>query len=171
MALTPAQLLALKNDIASDPVLSALPNTADDAFAIAAVYNADASPDFYVWKTRLGKHEVTDLTAPGGTTFDWAGPGGYIARSVAEKDAWREMWNSTLSCNPSLPNVRAAFADIFSGTGSGATNNRAHILALGRRLARRIEALYATGTGTTAAPALMGYEGTISYNDVLQARA
>lgn len=168
--LTAAQALALKNDINADPVLSALPNTADNAFAIAAAYNADSAPAFYVWKTRLLKHDVTDLTGPDGTTFDWAGPGGYIARSVAEKDAWRELWNSALACNPSLPNVRAAFADIFSGTGAGAVNNRAHINSLGRRVARRIEKLYATGTGSTATPATLTYEGTISYNDVLNAR-
>jgi hypothetical protein len=67
--------------------------------------------------------------------------------------------------------VRAAFDDVFSGTGAGAVNNRAHIVAMSRRLASRIEKLLATGTGTTGSPATMGFEGPISYRDIQLARA
>ena len=171
MALTTAQLQAIKADILASPDLSSQPANTDGDFEIARLYNLPAAVEFWVWKTRLGKHEVTDGTSDTGSTFDWAGTGGYIARSQAERDCWRELWNSTLTCNPSAPRVRAAFDDVFSGTGAGAVNNRAHIAAMSRRLTTRLEKLLATGTGTKAQPGTLGYEGTVSYRDIQAARS
>ena len=166
--LTPAQLATLKADILADPVLAAIPNTSDGAFAIAELYALPANPDFWVWKTYCSKAEFVQTTGPEGTNFNWVG-NGFITRSAGEQAAWREIFNGEFACNPSLANVRQAFADVFSGTGNAAAN-RTHLLAVARRKALRIEKLFATGTGSTASPATMVYEGTIDYNTVLAAR-
>jgi hypothetical protein len=41
---------------------------------------------------------------------------------------------------------------------------------LWKRLASRVEQLFATGTGSDAVPATLGFEGPISVNDVEAAR-
>jgi hypothetical protein len=58
MALTPEQLVVLKNDILADPVLSAKPLNYDAAYDIAAAYNVEVSPAFVVWKTNVSIDEI-----------------------------------------------------------------------------------------------------------------
>ena len=173
MQLTLTQKQALKADIiaASDPAcvaMEASPTNSDLAFAVKDLYNLAASPDYWVWKTNLSKHEATSETSLDATTFSFSQ---LIARTLQEQFGWQEIWNSTLSCNPSLPNVRQGFADVFSGAQAGPTAQRAHLLAMARRLASRVEKLLATGAGTTAAPSTMGSEGPLSFQDVLDAMA
>jgi len=165
MSLTPVQQATIKADILADPVLNALPNNEDGAFAIAAIYNIVAVPDFWVWRTSLPQLEIVSTTTLDGTVWSWPI---YIGRSAAERDCWREMFADGGSVNASLANVRQGFADIFSGVGGLA--QRTHLLAVGRRQATRTEKLLATGTGSTTTPATMSFEGNISYQDVLIAR-
>lgn len=165
MALTIAQLLVLKADIAADPALSGLPLTNAAGDQIMGLYNADASPAYWVWKPVLTEHEVTDLVSVDGTTWSWTA---YIGRSVAERDAWVRMFNGTYSINPSLAQVRTGIADIFSGASGSA--QRTHLLAMARRKATRAEKLFATGAGTTAEPSVMTFTGLLSNDDVTTAR-
>ena len=169
--LTPTQLAALKADILADQSLSSQPMNSDGAFAIAAVYNQNAAPDFWVWRTYVLKHEIVQQTSRNGTNFIWAG-NGFITRSTGEQTAWHELFNSDLACNPSLLNVRQAFIDIFSGAGNAASN-RTHLDAVSRRKATRAEKLFSTGTGldTSAVAATMSFEGMLTYQDVEQARS
>lgn len=164
--LTPAQSQTLKTDIAADSVLNALPNTSDDAFAIADIYGLNASPDYWVWRTLVPDSEIYEATTADATVWSWTI---FIARSQGERDAWRQMVSMKGGINASLANVRAGLADIFSGAGGLA--QRTHLLTVGRRKARRIEKLFAAGAGTTAAPSVMGFEGTISFADVMSARS
>jgi hypothetical protein len=175
--MTPQQLSALKTDInapGNAAALSGAISTRDGSF-IANFYNAAASPVFLVFKTLLGKHDITESSSldPDGTTaraFDWASPGGYIARSQGERDAFREIFNATDSCRPDLLGVRAGFDDIFSGSGVGAVANRNHIKNVSRRSASRVEKLLATGgNGAAATPATAGFVGPLSGQDVLDA--
>lgn len=172
MALTTAQLTTLKADIAADQALSSLPNNSDGNFAIAAVYNIVASPDFWVWRTSVSKAELTNTSGPEGTTFTWVG-NGFITRSAGEQAAWREIFNGSNNVNPSLANVRQAFSDIFSGAGNAAAN-RTHLLAVARKKATRAQKLFASGTGSTASPAMMQGDVTefylMSYQEVEMAR-
>lgn len=166
--LTPNQLAQLKADILADPALAAQSGTPDGRYAIAAAYNQTASPDFWVWKTYVTKNEVVSSTGPGGTTWTWVGDG-FITRSVGEKAAWVEIWNASGSINPSLPQVRQAFADILSGgAGTNAAANRTHMLAVCRRKATRAEKLFAAGVGGPAVAdvATMGFEGVVTGPDV-----
>jgi hypothetical protein len=152
MALTTAQLSALKADIAASE-FSGLAHTPDNAFLIANAYNTTASPDFTVWRTNVSTHEAK-------TAMVWTE---FIGRSQGERDAWQFMLaNGTI--NASDPNVRQGVQDIFSGP-SGATS-RANLVAVAKRLATRAEKLYAVGVGSTASPATMAVEGFISLVDV-----
>jgi hypothetical protein len=168
MPLTSAQLATLKAGIVADPALNVFPNTSDGNFDLAAKLKETATPDFWVWKSRVGKGELVQTIGPDGTTFNWTG-NGFITRTAGEQTAWREIFNGSGECDPSLANVRQAFADIFSGTGNAAAN-RTHLLAVARRKANRLEKIMATGTGSTGSPAVMGVEGIITGQDVEAAR-
>lgn len=181
--LTAAQKTALKADIAANAntipagrpfagtAINAMPNSPDANFEIARWYSLlFPAVDFWVWRSSVSKGELVNSVSPDGTTFNWVG-NGFITRSVGEQTAWKELFNGTNTVNPSLANVRQAFADIFSGTGNAASN-RTHLLAVARRKANNIEKLLATaiGTGTTASPALAGYEGSVTGTQVEDAR-
>jgi len=156
--LTLAQQQTLKTFILNDATLSTKASgEGTDLGFIANALNAAASPDFWSWKSLLSKIDAVSATSPDATTFSWTA---YIARSQAERDAWAQIWNSTLSVNPSLDSVRSAFADIFSGANGAAT--RTHLLAMARRLSTLAEKLLATGTGSTGSPAKFGWEGAIT---------
>ena len=78
------------------------------------------------------------------------------------------MFADTGAINFSRPNVRQGLQDIFSG--AGGASQRTHLLAIGRRLTTRAEKLFSAGTGSTASPGTMGFEGNLSYQDVQEAR-
>ena len=134
--------------------------------AMADWLNLAASPAYYVKRTALSRHEILTSTSDQGTTFTWAGAA-YITRSQGERDAFREMFNSTGTVNPSLPSIVAGFADIFSGAGGLA--NRTHIANMSRRPATRVEKLFAVGAGTQIGPSTLVFEGTLNPSDVIKA--
>lgn len=167
--MTSAQLATLKADILASPDLASKPATADGNAAIAALYNATAAPDFWVWRTKVTKDELVGSTSVDNSTFNWTGSG-YITRTQGERDAFNAIFDATGSVNASRASVRQAFADIFSGSTAPAPANRAHLLAVARRKATRLEKLFATGVGSTAAPAVLGVEGNAAAADIEQAR-
>lgn len=156
--LTEAQLIALAADIAADPILSAYPNNSDGNFAIAELYNLDATPAWYVWRSNIPIDEVRQAIV-------WTE---YIDRSVGERETFLLMI-ANHALDASEVNVRQGIADIFSGP--QAVGTRAALLALGKRTASRAEKLFSSGTGTEDNPATMEFEGNLSYRDVETARA
>lgn len=132
-----------------------------DTVTLTAVLDTPANPVFVVERTSITRHEILTGTSSTGSTFQWAGAG-YITRSQGERDAFREMFNSTGTVNPSLPSIKAAFNDIFSG--AGGASNRAHITAMSKRSATFLERVFVTGTGTDAVPGSLVVEGPA--NDV-----
>ena len=163
----PEQLVTLKAAILAElnPAFIAM-RIANNEQGMSDWYNLPAVPDYYVERSTLSRHDILTGTSDDGTTFTWAGLA-YIGRAQGERDAFREMFNSTGTVIPSLASIKAAFADIFSG--AGGAGNRAHITALSRRAARRIERLFAAGLGTKAAPSVLGFEGTITAQNVSDA--
>ena len=157
--LTTAQALLIKEAINADPTLSSAPNNSDGAFTIAIALNTIASPAFVVWKTKVSIREVGD---------------NFVGTELAGLTTGNQTRLQTVAVysgegvNPSLIDRRQFFDDIFSGAGGVAT--RAKLLALWKRNATRAEKALATGVGSDASPATMGYEGDISYQDVQQAR-
>jgi hypothetical protein len=155
MVLTFAQRQALRSDIlaaADQPTITA--RNAQDWDTVAALYNAIVSPDHWVWRTSVLESEYTrssGIDTDGVTVTNWSWTT-YIGRSQGERDAWPRLFmGGGTGANPSLANVRQGVADIFSG--AGGANQRAHLLAISRRKATRLEKLFATGTGTAVSPA------------------
>lgn len=165
--MTPAQLTTLRTALlaSADPEVVAAVAARNDT-EVARLLNLPANPAFYVWRSTLARHEILTQTSEDGTTFAWAG-GAYITRSQGERDAFREMFNSTGEVDPSLPTISAAFNDIFSG--AGGAGNRAHILAMSRRKATLVEKFFAVGAGTVVSLAKLTFEGMVTIDDVGQA--
>lgn len=162
MSLTPQQLSAIKAYIDSQPALAAQPLNSDGAFAIAAALNTEASPAFVVWRSSVMQDEITQ------NGFTWTL---VDSLSVGTARIWEWMFdNTSRSINPSKANVRQGIADVWSGT-AGKLAVQAAVLAHCKRSATVAEKVLATGTGSDASPATMSFEGTLSYQDIEQARA
>ena len=155
--LTTAQNVTLKAAILADPVLNAIPNTFDGAFAIADALNLLATPTFIVWRTNVPTSDVKKAVV-------WTE---YVGRSVGEQGAFSLMISNGI-IDASQINVRQGIQDIFSGP-SG-LNSRTALTAISKRSATKVEKILATGTGTDAIPAVMGFEGNISPQDTYAAR-
>lgn len=158
-SLTSAQLTTLKAAIAAetDPVLVTA-REAGATGAMAAFYNTASNPAFIVWRTNVTNDELGD--AMNGTEV--AGLSSLNMQRLQVLAAY-----SGGSQNMSRSDRRAAFDAVFSGAGGATT--RAAMAALWKRIATRAERLYATGTGTTAIPGLMTYEGQVSDANVIAA--
>ena len=154
--MTDAQLQTLAASIRSsaDAQIIAARNARND-FLLMQLYNAPSTK--VVWRSSVRTNEV-------GKAF--------VATSLAaitsgnnDKLACFAAWNEYVE--PSRPDQRQFFEDIFS-VAAGATT-RAALNALWRRFATLAESLFAVGTGTDATPANLGWEGTLSVNDVSDA--
>ena len=156
MALTPAQLPALKNAIAAetDPTLVAL-RTANDETGMAGWYNGAST--FVVWKSRV----TIEQTGQAFNGAEWAG------MTSANHTRLQTVAQYLSAYNAGVADIRTMFNDIWSG--AGGANTRAALLALWKRFATKAERLYATGTGTDATPGLPTFEGNITAQDVSDA--
>lgn len=169
MPLTPAQLAALKADIALDGALSALPNDPDAAFQIAALYNLPASPEYVVYRTAVPMREIM-LNG-----FDWTRVDNL---SVGKARIWEWMIDSDpdgRTIDPSKPNVRAGINAVWVGTAAD-LSVRAAVYAHCHRPATRAERIFASGVGVTpdqsgTGPGTVAFEGALSYQDVFTARS
>lgn len=162
MELTTAQLQAIKAYIDSQPTWAALPNNSDTAFFIADEMNKQATPSFVVWKKSVQTEEV-------GKTVS------YVA-VVSMTDANRGRITTFITMNPEefepTADIRQYWADTFSGTLGGAGQaTRDALTALWKRTATVAEKVLATGTGSDASPATLGWEGRLTYQDVMKARS
>ena len=162
--LTPAQLITLKAAITANATWNAFPNNSDGAFNLAVLLNTPTA-SFIVWRTRVPIGEV-------GRAFNGTELAGLTTGNQSRLQTLAVYLDTGV--NPSLADNRAFFDDVFSG--AGGTLTRANLLTVWKRTALEIERIFATGTGTTAAPATMsttpgGYtEGRISPDDVQAAR-
>ena len=164
MPLTTQQIQTLKAAILAETDPTFVEYRANGQTPLMAQWlNSEASPAYYVKRTSLSRHDILTGTSDESTTFTWAG-GAYITRSQGERDAFREMFNSTGTVNPSLPSIVAAFNDIFSG--AGGVGNRAHIAAMSRRPATRFEKLYASGAGSKASPSTLVVDQPVTDQDI-----
>lgn len=155
MALTAAQYQTLKAAIASETNPQFVTDrTAGATGAMAAFYNTDST--FIVWRS------LVTLTACG-NAFNGSEVASLTTANTSRLSAIAD-W-SVAGINPSLADRRQMFSDIF---GSNSVTNVA-LLAVFKRPAKRGEALFTTGTGTTAAPGALVFEGNISNEDIVLA--
>lgn len=156
MALTTQQQAAFKAAIEAAGYHQTYPNNADGGFAIAAIYNAIANPEFVVWKTRVTRQEVLQ------NGFDWTRLDNL---SVGKARVWSEIFVDG-ALNAAKPNVRTGIESVWVGTAQDLAV-RAAVYVHCKRPATVAEKLFATGTGTTESPATMTFEGAITFQDVL----
>ena len=159
--LTPAQQATLKTYIEANPTWMAYSHNSDGAFQIADDLQADST--FIVWRTNVSEMEFTNDESSEATNWNWSD---YISRSVGEKAGYDRMFREGY-VNPSKPNIRQGFVDVFSG-GTG-VSQRTHMAAISKRAANLLEELFATGTGSTGSPGTMEIEGSIGYREILEA--
>jgi hypothetical protein len=150
--MTPAQLQTLRTaiDAETDPAFVTA-RTLGQTSLMAGFYNSGSA--FVVWKATVQTAEVGKAV-------------NYIAVE-AMTDANRNRINTFYGMNPAQfeprSDVRTYWDNTFSGAlGGQGQATRDALSALWRRAATRGEALYATGTGTTATPGVLVFEGTIS---------
>lgn len=160
--LTAQQKTTIKADILANGDLNGQQDT-----VIASLYNAATAPAFWAWRSSVSRSDIytkqNDLAISGAQTGFWEWDT-FKAQSVTEQGAWREMFMGD-QANFSAANIRAGVAKIFAGTAANLAQ-AAHCLAIGRRSTTRLEKLLATGTGSTASPAVLGFEGTITAQQV-----
>lgn len=159
MALTSAQLATLNAAINGNQTWAAYPQTSDGYTDLAATLNKTAAPAFIVWKSSVGIRET-------GQAFNGAEWAGMTTANHTRLQTVAQYLAD--GYNAAKADVRAMFNDIWSG--AGGANTRTALLALWKRSATEAEKLLASGTGSDAVPATLGYEGSISYQDVQQAR-
>ena len=127
---------------------------------VAEWYNQVGANAPIVWKTSLQLKEITS------NGFDWVRVDNL---SVGKARIWEWMFGSEdKSINPSKPNIRAGIAEVWKGTAADLAV-QATVLNHCKRPATRIEALYATGSGTTEAPATLVFTEQLSEPDVMRA--
>lgn len=160
--LTTEQLAALKAYIVADAGLNAQPNTNVGNAVIAGVLNANASPDFIVWRTSISMSSILR----GFIAADWTEVDGLTVGKARIWDWLRDLD----SVDPSSEAIRAAIEECWKGTAARlAVQGR--VLASCKRVALLIEKIFATGTGSLAVPAVMGREGPVTPDEIEQARA
>jgi hypothetical protein len=153
--LTPAQKITLKTAIQADSAANAL-FVSGDLGGLADYLNTQASPTFTVWKTSV-------LIGSIGASIVASELSGLSTLNATRLQTLVMLLQDGV--NPTRVDTRAFFDDIFSG--AGGVNTRAALLALWKRLASRVEKIFATGTGSDAVPAILSFEGTLTYQDLI----
>lgn len=158
MQLNTQQLGTLKSAILAetDPAFVVYRDNGDNGM-MASWYNAPSSPEFIVWKTNV---PLSDVAA----NVDGVE---LVGLTTAKLAAYQALLLAG-AVNPSKDRLRAGFDAVFSAAGGNTT--RPLLLALWKRTAKRGEKLYATGTGSTAVPGLLVFEGDITSADITDAR-
>ena len=157
MSLTSGQLATIKAYIVADNGLNALPNTNVGNSQIANTLNAQASPDFYVWLSSYTPELKAAAIDNGITQVD--------NLTASKRDTL--LWWAARTHDASKAATQAAMSDLC-----GMQNTlKAALIDGAKRKAKVIEKILATGTGSLASPATPGYEGTITPDEIEQARS
>lgn len=194
MALTTAQLPALKAAIDADQVLSAKPRNGDGDFDIAAAFNLAAAPDFFVWRTNASTEDIfNQITWANFTPNDTVPTDTALNNAIWQARAWvlqikqinlQVLLTGRTTFNASKTTQRNGLSDATQNLPSGNNGNLrtagwTNILPILSRTATRAEKLFAvttagsgadqTNIGTTG-PATLVFEGSIAPADVNTAR-
>jgi hypothetical protein len=158
--LTPDQLAALKTAILAetDPVFVPL-RTANDEQGMAAFYNSPTSPAFIVWRTDVTADETGNA---------WVGSDIDAMSSLNMQRLQLLLASSRAGVfDMTRADRRAGFENPFGGIVSNPS--RVAMRAVWKRVVNRWERLFATGTGSDAAPGVPVVQGTITAQDISDA--
>ena len=151
--LTTEQSAVLKAAISADPTASAFALVGDD-IALAEWLNAPTP--FIVWRTDVHQDEIMQ------NGFDWVQVDNL---TVGKARIWEWLFaNDKRVINAAKANVRAGIAECWKGTAAMLAVRDA-VYAHCMRAATKAESLLATGTGTTAIPGTMTFEGNIHFSE------
>lgn len=172
--MTPAQLQTLKTAVLADQTLAALGRNDTEAARLLNLPSAT-----YVWRPTTPADEVADailwdrltpVDVPDGSAIQT----NRLLLCQAKQMNLQVLLQGRDSIGTGRSNLRAGLTDALlnvpSGVG-GATQDAGWIGA-GRvkatitRLATVAEKAFATGTGTAGSPAVLGWEGTVTINDI-----
>jgi len=178
--MTPAQLSNFKTAILSDPNLTTLVSTGQTG-AIAQYYQADSA--FWVWRSSTPSSDIVDAVtwsnytpsdAPDSTTL-------FLNRCeicAIKRDNMRAMLASErllTGKNSTRVNLQDALQNVPAGAGGALLDagwiGAGKVKATISRLANKLEALFATGTGTSANPGALVVEQVPGISDVDKALA
>jgi hypothetical protein len=127
--------------------------------AMANWLNELTSPAWIVWRTNVPPAEYRDA-------ITWTEVDALTTGSKFRIWEWLTM-SMTAPIDFSRLNVRQGLQDCWASN----TTTRANLLAIAKRTATKAEKLFSTGTGTTATPATLGWEGMLSADDIVRALA
>lgn len=162
--LTTAQLTTLKTAILAETNAGFVEaRTAGNNSQMLAWFNSAATPEFIVWRKQVSREEFEEDDAFNWTVVDNLSTG-------SKYRIWEWMFGSNGYINPSKANIRAGIAATWVGNAQ-LLAVQAMVLAKSKRAATKAEKLFATGTGSTASPAVMDVEGQISIDDIRAAVA
>lgn len=147
MPLTTQQLQDLKVVALADPIAAGYIANAQDQ-DLADWFNVDAGT-FYAWRSSLRPDQSREAIMFGATQLD--------ALTVGKRDSLLWILSETIDCR--VASTRAALDDLC---GTQTTLKNAIVAATKRTCTRAEQVLKVTGTGTSAAPATLGYEGFLS---------
>ena len=151
--MTPSQLSTLKAVAVADPVAAAYITNGNDN-ELAEWFNQMQT--FVVWRTVLTPEQARAAIIKGATQLD--------GLTVGKRDSLFYLVSGDLAVSDSA--VRTAIDDLC-----GTQNQlKSYLTAAQKRTASRAEKALASGTGTEAAPASLGWEGWISGNDASEIR-
>lgn len=157
-ALDQTQITTLHDFAAADTTASACITTGDDGCLVNYLNSESA---FVVWRTQLNEQEIIEN--------DGFNPSLVDGLTAGKRDEWTNFIFKFGHCNPSRQRIRDAFADVWSGTAAKNAVNAA-ILELSKRNATVAESALATGTGSNAAPGMLTFEGSVSFQDAVKIR-
>jgi hypothetical protein len=131
--------------------------TANDEQGMADWYNGVST--VIVWRSSVSRKEAT---ADG---FDWTQVDNL---TTGQARIWFDGLFADGPMNPSDAGQRAGVAEAWKGTAAKVAV-ATFVLGKCKRAANKVEALFATGTGTTGSPSLLGYEGTVTAQNIADA--
>ena len=154
--LTTEQLQTLKAAILSETDAGFVAARAAGATGVMAnFYNVQASPAYWVWRSVYTPEDIAKAIDNGITQLDGLTP--------SKRDSL--LWWAERNHDMALAQSQAAVNDLC-----GSQNTlKAALTAGGKRTLLRGERLFATGTGSLAAPGTATFEGTIRNEDIVLA--
>lgn len=161
-----------------------VPNNGDGNAAVAGWYNLATSPAFIVWRNLPMETVLNTITFASMTPLDAVPTDTALntsiwqARALSCQGKQFNLQNLTIGRSTApmkRSNYRGAMQDCLTNLPAGANGatiaaNWVGVRDAAKFTATNAEKLFATGTGTTNSPADLGYEGSISADDVEQAR-
>lgn len=173
--MTDQELILLKTALLADTdpeVISAV--SGGNATRLAELYNLPSS--VVVWKTSVPVSDIFDAVvwanmtpaaAPDGTAL-WTNRN---LQCQSKQLALQTILMGRESINGTKANLRTGLQDALTALPSKAdgTSQAAGWVAVAavlKRFANKTEAIFSTGTGTTATPGTLVWEGLVNYNDI-----